>query len=428
MKRLSAETLHGRRDRNILLSEVIMKKILHLCVLILSTCILSCSPNNSTADGKLPSRTEVTQTDPLIIPIQPIGTLHQGDDSKVEPRVGELVSSVSTSTSYFNPTKAEKVTIYFQLSKRAKTEVNIYDPDFTLVKAIKPEGHMEAGRCSLTWDGKDTDGNIVPDEAYFLTITVEDQLGHAETYDPTTFSGGEGEDITEAEVDPVSKVITYRLSGMARVLIRLGVQDGPLLNTLVDWKPRVAGEITESWSGRDKDNLIDLLNHPRFKMLITYFNLPENSMITYGNRALDYKAYKKSLRQPSTAKDRPIRTGVLLSPHYSLPRTVDYSPKLNMGFSEVQKYEQENIPVLRGKTLVKVDIDELDKSFFVDQQYEITFFLDNEFYAEQEVGYAPFNWVWDLTDVSEGEHVLTVNMSGFKDQIGVLSKKIIVAK
>jgi hypothetical protein len=405
-----------------------MSKITNAVALIICLFVAACAPTGPDVDDKAISQRPVARTEPLAIPVQPIESLPQLEGDKAEARASELISDVTISASSFNPQKGEGVTVGFKLSKRAKVEVKIYDPDFALVTSLKPKRYMKAGQSSLTWDGKDMNGIIVPDEAYFFTITAEDQQGTVETYDPTIFSGGEAEDITEADVDPTSKVITYRLPKPARVLIRLGVQDGPLLNTLVDWKPRVSGEITEPWNGRDKDNLIDLLNHPRFKMLITYFALPENSMITYGNKAVSYRAYKQSLKQKGPAKNRPDRAGVLLSPHYSLPRTADYSPRLKMDFSDIQTYEQGDVPVLRAKTLIKVDIDELDKSFFVNQQYEITFFLDNEFYAEQEVGYAPFNWVWDLSDVNEGEHLVTVNMSGFKDQIGVLSKRVIVVK
>lgn len=83
---------------------------------------------------------------------------------------------------------------------------------------------------------------------------------------------------------------------------------------------------------------------------------------------------------------------------------------------------------LKGKTLVKVVLNEEDKVIFQNQQFEIVFFLDNEFYAEDEAGYTPFNWVWDLLNVEEGEHVLTVNLSSFKDQIGVMSRKVRVIK
>ncbi|OQY58235.1 MAG: hypothetical protein B6245_12950 [Desulfobacteraceae bacterium 4572_88] len=53
---------------------------------------------------------------------------------------------------------------------------------------------------------------------------------------------------------------------------------------------------------------------------------------------------------------------------------------------------------------------------------------DYEFYVEDEAGYTPFNRVWDLSNVEEGEHLLTVNVSGFKDQIGVLSRKVKVVR
>ena len=90
--------------------------------------------------------------------------------------------------------------------------------------------------------------------------------------------------------------------------------------------------------------------------------------------------------------------------------------------------DRRNTDLLKDKTLVKVELDEEDKVIFQNQQFEICFFLDHEFYAEDEAGYTPFNWVWDLSNVEEGEHVLTVNLSSFKDQIGIKSQKVRVVK
>ena len=392
-----------------------------LAILIPFLCLSSCTPSTPTAESEITPPRE-----PIAIPVQTLEGLDEAPRGTGATQRAELLSDVSTSNASFNPEKGEKLNIHFRLSKKAKIEVTVYDPDFATVRTLDLGGFLETGQHTSVWDGKDLDGNVVPDEAYFFVVTAKDEKGNEQIYDPTALSGGEGHDLTEVTVDPDSKVITYRLPVMARVLIRLGVQDGPLLKTLVDWQPRVAGEITEYWNGRDQDNLIDLLNHPRFKMLITYFTLPENSVITYGNRAVDYRGYKKSLGVKRPVKARTARTEVLVSPHYQLPRTVDYSPTLKLSLSNVKSYDQGEVPILQGKTLVKVDIDEPDKSFFANQQYEITLFLDTEFYAEQEMGYVPFNWVWDLSNVSEGEHILTVNLSGFKDQIGVLSKKVSV--
>jgi len=272
------------------------------------------------------------------------------------------------------------------------------------------------------------DGNVVPDEAYFFTIIAEDKSGHKEIYDPTMFSGGIEHDISSADVNLQSGTVTYKMPEIGRIMIRMGIQGGPLLNTLVDWKPRVKGTITEYWNGRDQDNLIDLYNNPKFKMIITYFTLPENSVITFGNKSITYRSYKNDLaKEMPIKKDRPSRVQSV-SPHYRIPRTADYSPDVKMTFKNTKGTDENGIPVLTGKTMVKVELDEKDRLFFQNQQFEICFFLDNEFYAEDETGYTPFNWVWDLSNVSEGEHLLTVNLSGFKDQIGVLTRKVWVVK
>jgi hypothetical protein len=305
-------------------------------------------------------------------------------------------------------------------------ELNVYDPDFGLTRTLKKD-FSDSGEHGLIWDGKDMDGKVVPDEAYFFTIEAISLDGERELYDPTAFSGGEEFDITQADISPETNTITYRLPVMGRVAIRMGIQAGPLLNQLVDWKPRVAGEITEHWNGKDKDNLIDLYNHSGFKMVIVYFSLPENSIITFGNSNVDYREYKQSVsRRP--VKEKKLRPNAKLSRHYQLPRTVDFSPRLAMNFSNIQGVDSHGIPILKGKTLVKVELDEKDKKIFANQQYEVAFFLNTEFYAEEEAGYSPYNWVWDVSRVKEGEYILTVNLSSFKDQIGILSKKVKVIR
>ncbi len=404
-------------------------KLLAMLAASLLVLTVSCSTPPPASKSESADNSTVLAEQPLAIPVQSADGLEEQET--VSPAVGsdeKSLSEVAVSRSSFNPTAGQSVSISYVLLDKADVQVNIHDPDSTLVRTLEPKRSQASGRHSVTWDGKDQDGTVVPDEAYFFTITTKSSQGKTQAYDPTSFSGGDSRDIVKADIDPITKAITYKLPEMSRVLIRLGVQDGPLLNTLVDWKPRVAGQITEHWTGRDKDGVVDLLNHPRFKMLITCFALPENSVITYGNGDQDYRTYMKSMAGSRVVKERPARSGVVVSPHYQLSRTVDYSPRLEMTFPGIEGAELEGIPVLSDKALVKVDINEEDRSYFVNQQYEITFFLDTEFYTEQEIGHAPFNWVWDLSDVEEGEHVLTVNMSGFKDQIGVLSKRVKVIK
>jgi hypothetical protein len=398
-----------------------------LCVLL--ACSVSCAsrpvarqiPTVGPAPVESPPGRAPLQSGPMELP-------SEGDSPVVGQQQPDLIGQIRVSCGSFNPQAGQEVTIHYGLACKASVIARIYDPDFSLVRTLGLEGRQEPGQHGLAWDGRDADGCVVPDEAYFFTLTATDEHGRTRTYDPTLYSGGEAKDLAFADIDRASGAITYRLPVAARVLIRLGIQDGPLLNTLVDWRPRVAGEITEPCNGRDRDDLFDLLGHPRFRMLVTYFTLPENSVITYGNRSLDYRRYKSSVKADRPIKERPERRGASVSPHYLLARIVDYSPALKVAFSGACEQGPGEVPTLKGRGLVRVDIDEADRHFFVNQQYEITFFVDGEFCAEQEVGYTPLNWVWDLSGVKEGQHVLTVNLSGFKDQMAVLSRMVTVAK
>jgi len=397
-----------------------MKQVITFLILFF---ICSCAPQQIIKEQE-----PVTLTPLPEIPVQAIEEPVLPAKEAVAPLFGTLLSDVKTSKTSFNPGLGEEIAFYYHLSKPAKVSVQVYDPDHGLIRRLAAEKDVNAGRHTIIWNGKDPDGNVVPDEAYFFTVMAEDESGAKEVYDPTTFSGGAGHDITTADINLQSQTITYKMPEMGRVMIRMGIQGGPLMNQLVDWKPRVKGMITEYWNGKDKDNLVDLYNHPKFKMIVTYFTLPENSIIVFGNKILTYRDYKKSIAVERPVKIKRPSSVQRVSPHFCLPRTVDYSPSLRVTFVNTQGTDSDGAAILRGKTLVKVELDEQDKLIFQNQQFEICFFLDYEFYAEDEAGYTPFNWVWDLSSVEEGEHVLTVNISGFKDQIGVLNRKVTVVK
>lgn len=337
---------------------------------------------------------------------------------------GRLVSHISLSAETFNPSQEEEVGLYYQLNDKASVTVRVYDPDFELVTTLADAEDQEKGQQGLVWSGKDLDGEIVPDEAYFFTLSAEDARGNREIYDPVVFSGGVEQDLTKASINPQGGTLEYRLQEMSRVRIRLGISGGPLLFTLVDWEPRPAGRVTEYWDGRDQDDLIELRESPRFKMIITAMSLPESSVITFGNKQQSYLDYKQGLKRPGkknwVAFEDCSRD---VSMHFTLPRRLDRSPELKMSFPN-KAGSQKGVPVLQGKSVVHVALNKEAKPYFQEMKYEICFFLDQEFYAEEETGYSPYNWIWDTSQVEPGTYVLTVNLSSFKDQIGVLSKRV----
>jgi hypothetical protein len=399
----------------------VMKKIAVIVLLLVSS--YACTVQKEIEKAETNSFSPV-----LSSPVQPSDKAVIPIKKDIKPLFGTLLKDVSLSQSSFNPSRDQKIVLSYWLSKSALVLVNVYDPDHGLINTIAGEKFMEAGQQSIAWDGKDMEGQIVPDEAYFFTLIAEDKSGNMEIYDPTTFSGGRENDIIEAGIDPRHHTIDYSLPEMGRVMIRMGIRGGPLMNQLVDWKPRVKGAITEYWNGRDVDDLVDIYNHPKFKMIITYFSLPKTSVITFGNKSNNFLDYKRSIAGKRPIKPKRESSVVGVSRHYKIPRTEDYTPRITATFVNVQGKDKYGLPVLNKKTMVTVALDEKDKAIFQKHQFEICFFLDDKFYAEDETGFTPFNWVWDLSNIEEGEHLLTINISSFQDQIGLLSKKVKVVK
>jgi len=304
--------------------------------------------------------------------------------------------------------------------------IKVYNPDFELIRILTDKAHRKAGEHRALWDGKDVDSAIVPDEAYFFTLEAE-TADHSQqaVYDPITFSGGEPFGITEFKLDRKSGKLTYQLSQPSRVLIRIGIPDHALLKTLVDGEPRPAGEMTEDWNGKDEDGLIDLWNEPEFTTFIAGFTLPENSVITFGNARYDYREYKSNVSEARPKKTARFMTKIRrLSPHFLTSRIHDRSFKVVLSFPQLKASSQQDIPAVKEKPLVRVDVAERDREILHNQKFTIFFFVDNLSFAKEARDSLPFDFPWELRHLPEGEHLLTVNLVTLNGQFGVGSKKV----
>jgi hypothetical protein len=339
------------------------------------------------------------------------------------------IYNVSVSPGSFNPSRGDKVTLAYSLSGPAAVSVKVFDADSELIRIVTDQARQSAGANTATWDGRDVDGRTVPNEAYFFTIEARAANGNETVYDPVTFSGGEPFDLGKAQVSREAGTLTYRLSQPSRVLIRIGVPGSALLRTLVDWQPRAQGEVTEYWNGRDQDNLINVADNPNYTVLIAYYTLPDASVIAFGNNATDYRSYKAQHRGKRPSKPvRPIANARKLSPQFMAQSATFRDFKVTIGFPELDKGNPQSIPTVRDRVLVRIDIPEADREVIAGRQYEIILFADTTYFAEEERGYVPFNFPWELGRLPPGEHVLTVNIVTFEGQIGIGSRRIRVVR
>ena len=361
--------------------------------------------------------------------IEKTEVLVQGPGNAQKNSQGLSIFDVALSATSFNPSRGDKIECRYSLSRNAGVTVKIFDADRQLVRTLVSDGQRAPGQNKEIWDGKDLDGMVVPNEAYFFNIEAEDSEHQRVVYDPIAFSGGESADLSQGEYDHDNGTLSYKLSQPSRVLLRAGIPGSALFKTIVDWQPRVAGEITEYWNGKDEDNLIEVWNAPHRMLILTYMTLPDTSAITIGNEKYGYKAYKRNLKAPRpTKEERPMMNIRKLSPHFLKSRLTDRAFKVLLAFPEIDAVGTNEIPIAKDKLLIRVDVPEEDRDVPLNQQYEIIVFVDGVFYGEEERGHLPFNYPMELKDLTPGEHILTVNVITFGDQIGIGSRKIKVTK
>lgn len=300
----------------------------------------------------------------------------------------------------FAPSRGEIYSLPIQVPESTQSiTLAIYTPDGEILRTIKQTDAVAPGLTQLSWDGKDDSGQVVPDEAYVPVITLELANGTKQTLDPRNDSGGE-----LVEQVPVSvtqnREIAYQLPAASRVLIRAGIKGGPMLRNLSSWQPKSAGKNIFRWDGKDQSGLLDIRTEPNLGILVIAFKLPEHSILTYGNQTLGYRDYRlaKGWADKVIAPDKMQlnRNGVAVSPHYYSPRSYDAVPDVSLtlpsnlsksanGFTQV---------ILNSPVSVKADIAEQDRWMMKQSLYEVAFFIDHEFVAEEEQGYVPLTWQW----------------------------------
>jgi hypothetical protein len=347
---------------------------------------------------------------------------------KIEP-VPFTISEVSIDRKEFNPSEGETVTISYRISKPAKAIIKIFDTEMRLARDLMAESTGDSYLNEVIWDGRDLEGNTVPDEAYFFTVEATDYHGNFIFYDPTTISGGEFF-IPEVNFDRGENRLSYQLPKDARVKIRAGIsQGGPLLKNILNWTPRLSGQNEEIWDGKDGSKNIDAVSQKGYGLMAEAVSLPENSILTYGNIDYDYFKYKNDIAPERPKKvERPLFQSKTVWQELQPvePVKLGPEPKFRIDLPENIEKTENGLPIVEGKTPIKIYLDEKIKRYVTEQRYEIIFFVDFKFVTEMEEGYSPFTLIWDSRNVPNGEHIIIVNVATFTGQVSSASMRVMV--
>ena len=348
------------------------------------------------------------------------------EEAELELAAAKLtISNVSVDKKTFNPSQGEVVKIRYKLSKQANVSMKIYDSDDNLVRVIKSVEIDKQGYNEKIWDGKDDAGNILPREVYIYTIEAISASGdETYIYDMADETGGIELTLRGLNFDNKTGQIDYVLPKAARVRIRIGIKDGgPLLQTLLDWQPQQAGKHTITWDGMDSSGVMDLLGNPNIFVNIASFSLPENSVILEGGERVGYE------KKISTAK-RPAKSVTTKKYIHALhKRAKCHEPNFDFEILGLKEYNEKGIPLITQDIIpIRIIIDQKDKIDLINSRFEIIFFIDNVFIFEEEEGTSPFTYRFDTKGLSQGEHIITVNIYGFNDHIASRSKRIFIQR
>ena len=283
--------------------------------------------------------------------------------------------------------------------------------------------NVVAGEHELVWDGKDDRGFAVPDEAYCARANLVTALARVDD-DSCRHSGGEVMTDIDAEMAPGGD-IAYSLTRPSRVLIRVGVKGGAMMRSLAVWRPRPAGRNVQRWTGFDESGLIDLRSD-RLALLVSAFALPEFAVTTSGQDSLDYRAWRLAngwAEQPDkrvlpSAATPMERNGARISKHFYAARYRDREPRISVNLVGANGQALPSDAPLPLVARVVVDMHPDDHWLMQEQLYEVGFFLDGDFVAEEENGYMPIGWLWNTAALKPGRHMLTVNLTGFGGRVG----------
>ena len=377
---------------------------------------------------------------------------------KPAQRQSLTVTRTEVSRPSFNPSRGQTSSLHFEINKPATVTVIVYGPNREEIRRVVEKADFEAGLHEVSWDGCDGDGDVVPDEAYFFTLQAVSGEDGA-VVDPLLNSGGERVIASKIRSFDDATKLSYHLPRPCRVLVRAAVVDGPLLRTIVNWEPRPAGLSLERWDGKDADGLRSILEVPESKIAVVAFGLPDLTTITVGNVARTYRDYYVSVGNQRPKKVSVIRAPLpegVISPHSKLPPHLNRDPGLNLTLSspvtatadestnaaadesaagspseneQAKNAASAIVPVSAKTMLVRVDIpDELERRFMNEQKFELIIYVDDHRTLEVEQGRIPFTYPWDVSTLSAGRHILTVNVASFRNHVGTVSRMVDVRR
>lgn len=326
-----------------------------------------------------------------------------------------VIENVSLNPKVLELGTSSKANINFLLSRKAEVQLVIYNEINQEIYHSK-KTTLPAGTHSFTWDGAADTGEKVPNGAYTYLVESKDQDASF-TYNPASRTAGLDLEPVKYKINRLNKEVKYILPKAAWLKMRVGIKDGPLFNTPIDWQAKPAGENIFKLTVIPHPGNFDIAKYPDLNIYFQAISLPANSIIVSGGKIKDKSIYLTEIKKGTIKLNYPV----LLRTEIFIPE-----PEFEIEITEQVSKNKEGIIQVSNTLPVRIILDPRDKERLTNTRFEIMVFIDNIFVYEDEQAYSPFNYCWDLSGVPEGLHTLTVNIVGYDKTVGTKNLEIYV--
>lgn len=336
------------------------------------------------------------------------------------------IGDVQIDRRHFDPSARETLLVRFRLSVPARVELRWFDARDLLIRSITSDGEPAAGESSLTWDGRDQAGRLVPAEAYHYTLVARTANGATQEYDLTDVTGGIDLEIPQVQFDASAQALRYTLNAWSRVNLRIGLHDnGPLLRSLIGWSVRGPGVQAEPWDGKDASDVMHLADSTGLQLWGMAFSLPDNAVVVGDTRVPSQMIADLPWGRVSRVVKRAPAKRMYAHSQQARQERGDFVVTLRPRGIVTEKTDTA-LPLMRGSgvTPVEVIVPTDIAARLAQQRFEIVYFIDGLFMEEMEMGILPATWNVNAVALSPGEHYLTVNLRGYDGSFGYGSLKV----
>lgn len=333
------------------------------------------------------------------------------------------VSNFTSDGAWFDPQAGETASFRFDSDQGGEAFVRIYGPDWREIGEVTVEEVVAGETTQVAWDGRDQDGNIVPDEAYFGVLEffgADDDIVQIDR----SVERAIGEVLVlDAAYDAAAGGVRFRLAVPARVTLLAGISGGgPLMNTLLSGVPYPAGEHVFPWDGRDQSGVIDLVAEERFQLFVSARELVAPVVIARGGDGPAYHSYTRDLSDAGIPIKEPVDPDVFGGAPHLLPKPVDISPEPVFSLSVPgAETNAEGVPQVTGQVPLQVSLGDKIKVPVLARRFEIVLFHNFEFTTEIEEGRSPATIVWDASRLPPGRYLVTINVATLPGQLSAAS-------